>query len=70
MTPQHGPGANLDNFETHDFRFLLPGTCFSVEPGIYLPGQFGVRLEYDVYLDFSGQVMVTGGIQTEIDKVY
>lgn len=62
----HGPGANLDNFETHDFRELLPGTAFSVEPGIYLPGEFGVRLEYDIYLDFSGHARVTGGIQTEL----
>ena len=62
----HGSGANLDNFETHDFRCLLPGTCFSVEPGIYLPGQFGVRLEYDVYLYPEGKVLITGGIQTEI----
>lgn len=62
----HGSGANLDNFETHDFRLLLPGTCFSVEPGIYLPQQFGVRLEYDIYLDPLGKVMITGGIQEEI----
>jgi Xaa-Pro aminopeptidase len=62
----HGLGANLDNFETHDFRLLLPGTCFSVEPGIYLPDQFGVRLEYDIYLHPSGYMQVTGGIQEEI----
>lgn len=62
----HGPGANIDNFETHDFRRLLPGTCFSIEPGIYLPDQFGVRLEYDVYLGLSNDVKVTGGIQEAI----
>jgi Xaa-Pro aminopeptidase len=62
----HGAGANLDNFETHDCRTLLPGTCFSVEPGIYLPNDFGVRLEYDIYLDVSNQIKITGGIQTEI----
>lgn len=62
----HGSGANLDDFETHDFRFLIPGTCFSVEPGIYLPDEFGVRLEYDVYLDLANKVLVTGGIQEEI----
>lgn len=62
----HGPGANLDNFETHDFRFLLPGTCFSVEPGIYLPNEFGVRLEYDIYLDPSGEIKITGGIQKQL----
>jgi Xaa-Pro aminopeptidase len=59
----HGPGANLDNLETQDFRELLPGTCFSVEPGIYLPQQFGIRLEYDVYLDPLRKVLITGGIQ-------
>lgn len=62
----HGPGANLDNFETHDFRLLLPGTCFSIEPGIYLPNEFGVRLEYDVYLNPQGIVQITGGIQEEL----
>lgn len=62
----HSTGANLDNFETHDYRELLPGTCFSVEPGIYLPGEFGVRLEYDIYLDFSRKIRVTGGVQKEI----
>lgn len=62
----HGPGANLDNLETHDYRELLPGTGFSVEPGIYLPGEFGVRLEYDLYLHPSGQVSVTGGVQEEV----
>jgi len=40
-------GANLDNLETHDVRLLLPNTCFSVEPGIYLP-EFGVRSEIDM----------------------
>lgn len=63
----HGNGANLDNFETEDFRRLLPGTCFSVEPGIYLPDEFGVRLEYDVYLPLDGKsFLITGGIQDNI----
>jgi Xaa-Pro dipeptidase len=62
----HGPGANLDNLETHDFRQLLAGTCFSIEPGIYLPKEFGVRLEYDIYLDPAGVMRITGGIQEEI----
>jgi Xaa-Pro aminopeptidase len=62
----HGPGANLDNFETHDFRELIAGTCFSVEPGIYLPHEFGVRLEYDIYLSMDGQVQITGGIQEKL----
>jgi Xaa-Pro dipeptidase len=62
----HGNGAHLDNLETHDDRQLLPGTCFSIEPGIYLPNEFGVRLEYDVYVSPDGIVQVTGGIQESI----
>src|SRR5271156_5695934 len=46
-TEIHGSGAHLDNFETHDERLLLPFTCFSVEPGIYL-WEFGVRSEIDM----------------------
>lgn len=59
----HGPGANIDSLETLDDRSLIAGTCFSVEPGIYLPGEFGVRLEYDIFLHPSGTAQVTGGIQ-------
>lgn len=50
----HGSGPHLDNFETHDDRRLLPGIGFSVEPGIYLPGRFGVRSEINVYLREDG----------------
>ncbi|MCF7852637.1 MAG: Xaa-Pro peptidase family protein [Simkaniaceae bacterium] len=59
----HGPGAHLDSFETVDHRCLLTKTCFSVEPGIYIPGEFGVRLEADVYIHEDGQVEVTTPIQ-------
>src|SRR5262249_46968060 len=60
----HGEGANMDNYETPDVRAVLPNTCFSVEPGIYLP-DFGVRSEVNVY--FSGDdVVVTGGPQREM----
>lgn len=62
----HGSGTHMDNLEMHDTRPLLPGTCFSIEPGIYLPGEFGVRLEHDVYIDNQGHVHVTGGTQDEI----
>lgn len=58
-TVNHGPGANLDSIETDDHRPLIPRTCFSIEPGIYLPGEFGVRLEYDVYIHKDGKVEVT-----------
>ncbi|WP_435008149.1 M24 family metallopeptidase [Tundrisphaera lichenicola] len=56
----HGNGAHLDNLETRDGRRLIPRTCFSIEPGIYLP-EFGVRTEIDVYIDARGGVHVTGG---------
>ncbi len=46
----HGNGANIDGLETKDDRRVLPKTCFSIEPGIYLPGEFGIRSELDVYL--------------------
>lgn len=66
-TDLHGSGAHLDNFETKDERLLLPSTSFSIEPGIYLPGEFGVRSEIDVYISPGGEVIATGGErQTEI----
>ena len=46
----HGNGANIDNLETREERPILPRTCFSIEPGIYLP-EFGVRSEVDVLID-------------------
>src|SRR5919108_275567 len=46
----HGNGANIDNYESRDERHILPHTCFSIEPGVYLPGQFGVRSEVDMYV--------------------
>jgi Xaa-Pro aminopeptidase len=62
----HGNGANMDNLETHEQRRVLPRTCFSVEPGIYLP-EFGVRSEVNVFVDAQGQVHVTGGApQTQV----
>lgn len=68
-TVNHGPGANLDAIETDDHRPLIPRTCFSVEPGIYLPGEFGVRLEYDVYIHPDGTVEITLPPQEEIVRV-
>jgi Xaa-Pro aminopeptidase len=50
----HGSGPHLDNFETADTRELLPGIGFSVEPGVYLPGRFGVRSEINVHLGDAG----------------
>jgi len=60
----HGNGANMDNFETRDKRKIIPRTCFSVEPGIYLP-EFGVRSEVDVYVD-EHEARVTGEVQQAV----
>ena len=56
----HGDGVNNDDFETHDVRRHLPDTCFSIEPGIYLAGRFGIRSEIDVCLP-QGRVELRGG---------
>jgi Xaa-Pro dipeptidase len=62
----HGNGANIDNLETQDSRRLMQGTCFSIEPGVYLKGNFGVRSEVDMYLS-EKEAIVTGlPIQTEV----
>ena len=55
----HGNGANMDDYETHDTRQLLPHTLFSIEPGIYLPGRFGFRNEIDMHVK-EGEAVVTG----------
>ncbi|HYY51340.1 MAG TPA: M24 family metallopeptidase [Myxococcales bacterium] len=56
----HGDGVNNDDFETHDVRRHLADTCFSIEPGIYLAGRFGIRSEIDVCLP-QGKVELRGG---------
>jgi Xaa-Pro aminopeptidase len=63
----HGSGAHLDNLETHDERRILPHTCFSVEPGIYLP-EFGVRSEVNM-MTAPGKAWVTGRIQQELVRI-
>lgn len=60
----HGAGANMDNFETHDVRKLIPSTCFSVEPGVYLPN-FGVRSEVNVFVG-ENEARVTGEVQRQL----
>ncbi len=62
----HGNGAHMDNLETREERRILPGTCFSIEPGIYLE-EFGIRSEVDLFVGQDGTVHVTGEApQTEI----
>ncbi|MFL6230147.1 MAG: M24 family metallopeptidase [Pyrinomonadaceae bacterium] len=66
----HGNGAHIDNLETKDSRKIIPRTCFSIEPGIYLPGNFGVRSEIDLYVGDGGEIEVTGQpIQTELVRI-
>lgn len=62
----HGNGANIDNLETQDGRRLMPRTCFSIEPGIYLPGEFGIRSEFDVYVSERDALTYGEPLQTDI----
>jgi Xaa-Pro dipeptidase len=63
----HSTGANMDNLETHDDREIIPGSCFSIEPGIYLP-EFGVRLEVNVYVG-ENDAGTTGAVQEDIVRI-
>ena len=70
----HGNGAHLDNLETHDERLILPNTCFSVEPGLYFPGEFGIRSEVNMITRPRSQsekasAVVTGPAQTELLRI-
>jgi len=63
-TEVHGNGAHMDNFEVHDEREVIPNSCFSIEPGIYLP-EFGLRSEINMFTHESS-AEVTGMIQQEV----
>jgi Xaa-Pro dipeptidase len=62
----HGNGANIDNLETQDNRRLMARTCFSIEPGVYLKGTFGVRSEIDMYLSETEAIVTGLPIQTHV----
>ena len=62
----HGNGVNIDNLETKDERALLPGCCFSIEPGIYLDGEMAVRTEINMFIRHDGVPEVTGEIQQDL----
>jgi Xaa-Pro dipeptidase len=62
----HGSGPHLDDYETHDDRELLPGVGFSVEPGIYLPGNFGIRSEVNVFMGPAGPEVTPREPQVEV----
>jgi len=65
-TEVHGSGVNIDNLETKDERSLVPGICFSIEPGIYFEGEMAARTEIDVYITPEGRVVVSGPEQQEL----
>ncbi len=65
----HGNGANMDGLETQDERRVLPGSCFSIEPGIYLAGEFGVRSEVNVYVTEQEAIVTGTPMQTEIVRI-
>ncbi|MGH9903233.1 MAG: M24 family metallopeptidase, partial [Pyrinomonadaceae bacterium] len=62
----HGNGAHIDNLETRDSRRIIPGLAFSVEPGIYLEGRFGVRSEINVLVGDKDIEVTAQPIQTEV----
>ncbi|HXF48707.1 MAG TPA: Xaa-Pro peptidase family protein [Verrucomicrobiae bacterium] len=62
----HGNGVNIDNFETHDRRELVPGVCFSIEPGIYFEGKYGFRSEIDMFIHSGRAEVTTQPVQKEI----
>ena len=62
----HGNAVNIDNLETRDERLLVPGICFSVEPGIYMEGEMAVRTEIDCFITLDGEVTVHGDLQKEL----
>ena len=62
----HGNGVNIDNLETKDDRRLIPGCCFSIEPGIYLEKEMAVRTEINMFIKHDGTAEVTGNVQREM----
>jgi Xaa-Pro dipeptidase len=62
----HGNGVNIDNLETKDERQLIPGCCFSIEPGIYLEGSMAVRTEINMFIRHDGVPEVTGDVQQKL----
>ena len=65
----HSNGVNMDNFESKDERILEPGLGFTIEPGIYIPGEFGIRSEINCYVGDKGLVVTTLPMQTELKSI-
>jgi len=68
-TAVHGNGVHIDNLETKEERQIIPGICFSLEPGIYLEGRMAVRTEIDVFVTLKGEVVVAGPEQEELIRL-
>ncbi|MBN1163882.1 MAG: M24 family metallopeptidase [Candidatus Krumholzibacteriota bacterium] len=66
----HGNGVHIDNLETKDERQLVPGICFSIEPGIYLDGEMAARSEIDCFITLEGEVVVAGEEQMELIRIH
>jgi Xaa-Pro dipeptidase len=66
----HGNGVHIDNLETKDERQLVPGICFSIEPGIYLDGEMAARSEIDCFITLDGEVVVAGEEQMELIRIH
>ncbi len=62
----HGAGPHLDNLETRDERLLLPGVAFSIEPGVYIPGEIGMRTEVNAYIEQGRAVITPDEYQREL----
>jgi Xaa-Pro dipeptidase len=62
----HGSGPHMDDYETHDERLLVPGVGFSIEPGIYLSGEFGIRSEINMFLGDRGPEVTPKEPQVEL----
>lgn len=65
----HSNGVNMDNFESKDERILEPGLGFTIEPGIYIPGEFGIRSEINCYIGDKGLVVTTLPLQAELTSI-
>lgn len=68
-TQLHGPGPNIDGYETLDERELLPSSCSSIEPGIYIPGEFGLRTECNILIQQDMQVVVSGKANSKLECI-
>ena len=62
----HGSGPNLDNLETREERLLIPGVGFSVEPGVYIPGELGVRSEVNCWVGERELLVTPREIQRDL----